>query len=78
MTKEKVQCNVRKIKSKLTIEKNKRFYPSSSCLGKFYGTVKPHKIDSKRLVDDLPIRHINLSSFKIAGKVIGTLKRKLI
>ena len=38
---------VRKIEPKLAIQGHKRFYPSCSCPGKFYGMAKPHKIDSK-------------------------------
>ena len=49
---------VRKIKSKITIQEYKRLYPSGSCPGKFYGTAKLHKIDSKGLVDNLLIRSI--------------------
>ena len=49
---------VRKIKSKITIQEYKRFYPSGSYPGKFYGTAKLHKIDSKGLVDNLLIRSI--------------------
>ena len=49
---------VRKIKSKITIQEYKRLYPSGSYPGKFYGTAKLHKIDSKGLVDNLLIRSI--------------------
>ena len=55
---EKVQRMVRKIKSKLTIQEYKKLYPSGSCPGRFYGTAKLHKIDSKGIVVDLPIRPI--------------------
>ena len=48
----------------------KRLYPSGSCSGKFYGTAKLHKIDSKGLVDNHPIRsiisNINTSIFDLS------------
>ena len=61
---------VKKVKSKLTIQKYKRLYPSGSHPGKFYGTTKLHKIDSKGLVDSLPIRlkisNINTSTYYLS------------
>ena len=49
-TEEKVQRMVRKIISKLTIQEYSRLYPSGSCPGTFYDTVKLHKVDPKGLV----------------------------
>ena len=49
-TEEKVQRMVRKIISKLTIQEYNRLYPSGSCPGTFYDTVKLHKVDPKGLV----------------------------
>ena len=57
-TEEKVQRMIRKIKCKLTIQEYERLYPSGCCPGKFYGAAIQQKIDSKDLVDDLPIRPI--------------------
>ena len=72
---------VRKIKSKLTIQEYKRLYLSGSCPGKFYGTAKLHKIDSKGLVDDLPIKptiyNINTSTYnysKYLAKLLAPLR----
>ena len=60
----------RKIKSKLTLQEYKRLYPSDSYPGKFHGTAKLHKIDSKGLVGNLPIRlkisDINTSTYNLS------------
>ena len=52
-------------------------YPSGSCPGKFYGTAKLHKIDTKGPVDDLPIRpiisNINTSTYNISKYVAKLL-----
>ena len=60
---------VRRIKSKLSIQAYKSLYPSSSCPGMFYGIAKLHKIDSKGLVGNLPIRtiitKINISTYNL-------------
>ena len=61
---------VRKFKSKLTIQVYKRLYPSRSCPGMFYRMAKLHKIDSKGLVGNLPIRtiitNINISTYNLS------------
>ena len=82
-TEEKVQRMVRKIKSKLTIQEYKRLYASGSCQGKFYGTAKLRKIDSKGLVDALPIRpiisNIITSAYhllKYLGKLLAPLRER--
>ena len=41
----KIQCTLRKIKSKLSTEEYKKLYPTGSNAGRFYGTAKLHKID---------------------------------
>ena len=81
LTEEKVQRIVRKIKSKLTVQEYKRFHLSGFCPGKFYSTAKLHKIDSKRLVDDLPIRpilsNINTSTYSLSkylAKLLAPLR----
>ena len=80
-TEENVQRRIRKIKSKLTIQEYKRLYPIGSSPGKFCGTEKLHKIDSKRLVDELPIRPIisnrNTSTYhlsKYVAKLLAPLR----
>ena len=72
---------VRKIKPKLTIQEYKRLSPSGSCPGKFYGMAKLHNVDSKGVVDDLPIRpmisNINTSIYnfsKYLAKFLAPLK----
>ena len=59
----------------------KRLYPSGSCPGKFNGTAKLHKINSKGLVDDLPNRpitsNINTSTYnrsKYLAKLYAQLR----
>ena len=74
-----VQCMVRKSKSELATQEYKRLYPGGSCQGKFYGMAKLREVDSKGLVDNLPIRpiisNINTLTCNFSGKVVGTLKR---
>ena len=83
-TEEKFQRMVRQIKSKLTIQEFKRLYPSGSAPGKFYDTVNLHKLDSKGLFDDLPIRpiisNVNTSTYHLSKylAVIGNPKREPI
>ena len=53
-----VQRSLRKLKSKLSPYKHKKLYPTGSCPGKFYGTVKLHKLPANGKIDDIPIRPI--------------------
>ena len=52
----KIQRTLRKIKSKLSTEEYKKLYPTGSNAGRFYGTVKVHKIYRNDKVDKLPLR----------------------
>ena len=54
----KVRRTLRKTKSKFTEQEYKKLYPTGSCPGKFYDTVKIHKIPVNGNIDDLPIRPI--------------------
>ena len=49
---------LRKIKPKLSEREYKVLYPSGSSPGKFYGTVKIHKVPKNGNTDQLPIRPI--------------------
>ena len=40
----KVQCTLRKIKQKIPTDVYAKLYPTGSSPGKFYGTVKVHKL----------------------------------
>ena len=54
----KIQRTLRKIKSKFSTEEYKKFYPTGSNAGRFYGTAKVHKIYKNDKVDKLPFRPI--------------------
>ena len=54
----KVRRTLRKTKSKFTEQEYKKLYPTGSCPGKFYDTVKIHKIPVNGNIDDLPLRPI--------------------
>ena len=54
----KIQRTLRKIKSKFSTEEYKKFYPTGSNAGRFYGTAKVHKIYKNDKVDKLPLRPI--------------------
>ena len=66
----KIQCTLRKIKSKLSAEKYKKPYPTGSSAGRFYGTAKVHKIYRNDKVDKLPLRpmlsNIGTASYQLA------------
>ena len=66
----KIQRVLRKIKTNLTSQEYSRLYPTGSCPGKFYGTIKIHKILPTDNVDKLPIRpivsNINTSTYELA------------
>ena len=54
----KIQRALWKIKSKFTQQEYKKLYPTGSNSGKFYGTVKLHKLPRFETVDKLPLRPI--------------------
>ena len=63
---------LRKIKPKLSELKYKVLYPSGSSPGKFYGTVKIHKVPKNGNIDQLPIRPIasNLNNYIPTSKTL--------
>ena len=58
ITERKVQNILRKIKSKLSLNKYKQLYPHGSSRGKFYGTAKIHKLSQGDQIEKLPIKPI--------------------
>ena len=54
-TEPKIKRVLRKIKSEFTIQEYHRLYPTGSCAGKFYGTVKIRKLKLNDNADELPI-----------------------
>ena len=63
---------LRKIKPKLSEREYKVLYPSGSSPGKFYGTVKIHKVPKNGNIDQLPIRPIasNLNNYIPTSKTL--------
>ena len=55
----KIQCVLRKIKSKFTQQEHKRLYSTGSNAGKFYATTKLYKLPTFGTVDQLSLRPIN-------------------
>ena len=58
---EKVQWSLQIMKIRLPWQEYLRLYPGRSCLSKFYGIAKVHKISKNDTVDKLPIRPIVLN-----------------
>ena len=56
--KSNIQRTLRKIKSKLSEQEDKKLYPTRSCPGKFYGTTKIHKFPVNGGINELPIQPI--------------------
>ena len=54
----KLQRFIKKLKQKLPLNIYSKIYSSGSCLGKFYGTAKIHKMSPNDSVQHLPIRPI--------------------
>ena len=57
----KVQRTLRKIKDKIPVRLYSKIYPTGSSPGRFYGTVKLHKVKDNGTVEDLPLRPIILN-----------------
>ena len=57
-TERKIQRVVRKIKLKLPSNIYSKVYPTSSAPGKFYGTLKIHKLSPNDTINELPLRPI--------------------
>ena len=57
-TKNKIQRELRKFKTKLTIQEYRQLYPTGSNSGRFYGTAKLHKLLHNVTIEELPIRPI--------------------
>ena len=55
----KIQRKVCKIKNKLTKEEYSKIYPTGSCPGKMYGTLKTHKLSKTGTVKNFSSRPIN-------------------
>ena len=66
----KIQCTLRKIKSKLSTEEYKKFYPTGSNASRFYGNAKAHEIYRNDTLDKLLLRpigsNIGTASYQIA------------
>ena len=66
----KIQCTLRKIKSKLSTEEYKKFYPTGSNAGRFYGKAKAHEIFRNDTLDKLLFRpivsNIGTASYQLA------------
>ena len=56
--KSNIQRTLRKIKSKLSEQEDKKLYLIGSCQGKFYGTAKIHKYPVNGGINELPLRPI--------------------
>ena len=71
---------MRKIKSKLSTEEYKKFDPSGSNGGRFYGTAKVPKIDRNDKVEKLPLHpivsNIGTASYQLA-KYLAKLQSPL-
>ena len=77
----KIQHILRKIKSKLSTEKEKKLDPIGSNGGRFYETAKVHKIDRNDKVDQLLLRlivfNVGTASYQLAKYVaLVTIKQK--
>ena len=57
-TKNKIQRELRKFKTKLTIQEYRQLYPTGSNSGRFYGIAKLHKLLHNVTIEELPIRPI--------------------
>ena len=69
------------MKSKLSQYEYKKLYPIGSCPGKFYRTVKLHKLPANGKIDDIPIRpivsNINTATYQLVkhlSKVLSPLR----
>ena len=78
----KIQRPLWKLKSKITDEEYKHLYPTGSQPGKFYGTVKMHKLCVNGNLNDLPlwpiVSKVNTSTGNLAKflpKLISPLRQ---
>ena len=66
----KIQRELRKLKTRLTIQEYRQLYPTGSNPGRFYGTAKLHKLPPNGTIEDLPIRplvsNIGTASYHLA------------
>ena len=66
----KIQRELRKLKTRLTIQEYHQLYPTGSNPGRFYGTAKLHKLPPNGTIEDLPIRpilsNIGTASYRLA------------
>ena len=66
----KAQWRIRKIKSKLSEQEYKKLCSIGSCPGRFYGTVKIHKLPVNGGINELPIRptvsNLNTATYNLA------------
>ena len=72
---------LRNIKTKLSEQEYKVLYPSGSSPGKFYGTVKIHKVPGNGNIDQLPIRpivsNLNTATYQLTkhlSKILSLLR----
>ena len=49
---------LRKVKNRLSSKEYYQLYPTGSCIGKFCGTMKVHKLPLNGFIDNLPLRPI--------------------
>ena len=54
----KIQQELRKLKTRLTIQEYYHLYPTGSNPSRFYGTAKLHKLLPNGTIEELPIRPI--------------------
>ena len=73
---------LRKMKSRFTLQEYNKVYPTRSNAGKLYGTAKIHKLPELGTVDQLPLRpivsNIGTASYYLAkhlAKILGPLRK---
>ena len=78
----KIQCTLRKMKSRFTLQEYNKVYRTGSNAGKLYGTAKIHKLLELGTVDQLPLRpivsNIGTASYYLAkhlGKILAPLSK---
>ena len=68
----KIQRELRKLKTRLTIQECRQFYPTGLNPGRFYGTAKLHKLPPNDMMEDFPIRpiisNIGIASYRLAKR----------
>ena len=65
----KIQRELRKLKTRLTIQQYRQLYPTGSNPGRFYGTAKLHKLPPNSTKEYLIVSNIGTASYRLAKKV---------